>query len=406
MRNCQFCGAPLSQVFADLGHQPPSNSFLTEEQLNLPEVSYPLKVFVCSACWLVQIPETKRASDIFNDDYVYYSSQSPANVSHAKKYVEMMCRRFGYGPGKHIFEIGSNDGYLLQWFQAAGCFVQGIDPADGPRQIAEERGIPTLHGFFDSKTASALSMKFDLICGINVLAHQPHINDFVKGMKIALAPEGIITHEFPHLMRLVEGCQFDTIYHEHYSYFSLMTVCEIFARHGLEIFDVDEIPEHGGSLRIYAQHRDTGIHKLHHHVPILLSKEIDKGMNRLAYYQNFSQRVKKIKADLMAFLIDCAKNGRTVAGYGAPAKANTLLGYCGIKSDLLPFTVDRSPYKQNKYLPGSHIRVTDGEELKRYKPDYVIILPWNLKEEIMAQLSYIREWNGKFVVAIPRLGVL
>jgi SAM-dependent methyltransferase len=401
---CRFCNAELTHEFIDLGYQPPSNSFLSN--LNEPETTYPLKAYVCDQCFLVQVPESKKASEIFKDDYVYFSSQSPSNVSHAKEFADKMCERFGLGTESKVLEIGSNDGYLLQWFKERGCDVLGFEPADGPAEEAEKKGIKSL-SFFTSTAAMSHPDNADLICGINVIAHQPDINDFVKGVRIALKPDGVAVFEFPHLMRTIEGCQFDQFYAEHFSYFSLMTVSAIFIQHGLLIFDADEIPEHGGSLRIYAGHSMNRNHWLHfdcrNKMDRINSREY--GMDNLNYYSGFRYKVNKIKTDLVSFLIEQKKLGKAVVGYGAPAKASTLLNYCGIRSDLLPFVVDRSPYKVGKYLPGSHISVRDEDHLKSIKPEYVLILAWNLKEEIMKQLSYIRDWNAKFVVAIPELTV-
>ena len=442
MGNCRFCGNHLNHTFIDLGNQPPSNSFLTKEQLDLPEIYYPLRVYVCERCFLVQLPEVKKASEIFKDDYVYYSSESPANVAHAKEYVKMIINRFN---PLHVLEIGSNDGYMLQWFKEKGCDVLGVDPADGPATIAiKKKDIPTFRFFFGIDLCNKTFIKdtkFDLICSINTIAHQPDINDFVAGIKIALAPNGVTTHEFPHLMNLVEKCQFDTIYHEHYSYFSFITICLIFEKHGLEIFDVEQIPEHGGSLRIYAQHEKTGKYPVNVRVPRLFEEEYEKGMDTLAYYQGFQGEIDKIKRDIIRllnpsplFIIDpdaFSKNfdlgvirprkiwitkeikpptiiytHNKIAAYGAAAKGVTFLNYCGIRSDLISFVVDRSPHKIGKYLPGSHIPVVSEDVLKEQKPAYVLILAWNLKNEIMEQLKYIREWNGIFIVAAPKLEVL
>jgi hypothetical protein len=403
--NCRFCGRTGLHEFIDLGHQPPSNSFLTMEQLDEPETHYPLKVMVCDSCWLVQLPESKKATEIFKNDYPYYSSQSPSNVSHAKKYVEMMYERFNYTLENRIMEIGGNDGYLLQHFPK-GSRVRNIEPAEGPACESIKRGIPTTISFFDKELAKVFCDEFDLICGINVLAHQPNINDFVEGLRIALKSTGVITMELPHLMRTIDGLQFDQIYHEHYSYFSFGTIKNIFLEHGLKIFDVDEIPEHGGSLRIYAKHCKECKQETLDSVPSLLNREFQKGMYSIHYYKGFQSKVEMIKTELVSLLIDLKREGKEVVAYGAPAKGNTLLNYCGIRSDLVEFTVDRSPYKQGKYLPGSHIRVTNEEELRKVRPDYVLILPWNLKKEIMEQLSYIKEWGGQFIVSIPELEVI
>ncbi len=401
--NCRFCQTELTHVFCDLGHQPPSNSFLTKAQLDEPEIYYPLKVMVCDSCWLVQLPEIKKANEIFKDDYPYYSSQSPANVSHAKEYVEMMCERFGYKQGNRITEIGGNDGYLLKHFPK-GIELANIEPSIGPGLESVCNGIPTHFHFFSKDYAKTLN-KSDLICGINVLAHQPDINDFVEGMRIALKPDGVITMEFPHLMKLVEKCQFDTIYHEHYSYFSFATICGIFRKHGLEVFDVDEIPEHGGSLRIYAEH---GLKPFpcSDNMSNLLWKEHGKGMFGIVYYSGFQSKVDRIKLNLVALLVHLRNNDKLVVAYGAAAKGNTLLNYCGIRQDLVEFVVDRSPHKQGKYMPGSHIPVYDEEYLKKVQPDYVLILAWNIKDEIMKQLEYIRGWGGKFIVPVSVLEII
>ena len=402
MPNCRFCNTELTHIFCDLGHQPPSNSFLTKKQLDEPEVHYPLKAYVCDKCWLVQIPELKKASEIFKDDYVYHSSDSPANVSHAKEYVDMMCERFRYDEKSKVAEIGSNDGYLLQWFVKKDIPCMGIDPSLGCSEEAIKKGVKTIPKFFTSKLAKKIN-KLDLICSINTVAHQPDINDFVKGIKTALKPDGITTHEFPYLMKLVAGLQFDTIYHEHYNYYSLISICTIFREHGLEIFDVEEIPEHGGSLRIYAQHQG-GKHNTTSRLLNLVLDEYQAGMDTVGHYQDFQSRITDTKQSFMEFIY--YNYSSSLVAYGAAAKANTFLNFCGISPDLIPFIVDRSSHKQGKYLPGSHIPVVDENKLKELKPAYVLVTAWNLKEEIMEQLSYIREWGGKFVVAIPKLEVM
>lgn len=410
----------------DLGHQPPSNSFLTEKQLDEPEITYPLKVYVCEKCWLVQIPEVKKAVDIFNEDYPYFSSQSPANVSHAKEYTDMMIKRFD---PKRVLEIGSNDGYMLQWFKKNGCTVLGVDPSVKCAEIAKKKGIPTKPTFFTSKLAKGDVVKitdwgsstfsgyasygvekinigqFDLVCSLNTIAHQPDINDFVAGIKIVLAPDGVTTHEFPHLMKLIEECQFDTIYHEHYNYYSFATICTIFQKHGLEVFDVDEIPEHGGSLRIYARHEVSG-EIPSEKVAKLLKKEQQAGMFDISYYTGFQIDAFDIKYGLMKFLYNLPPD-KLVVAYGAAAKGNTFLNYCKIdRNDNIPFVVDKSPHKQGKYLPGSHLKVESEKEMKLIEPDYVLITAWNLRDEIMKQLEYIREWGGQFIIAIPKLEIL
>lgn len=396
---CRLCQTELTHVFCDLGHQPPSNSFLTREQLDEPEMTYPLKVMVCHKCFLVQLPEIAKAVDIFSNQYPYYSSQSPANVSHAKEYVAMICERFH---PERVLEIGSNDGYMLKHFIDRGCMVMGCDPSEGPADEAILGGIPTVKKFFGVETAG-LFQKSDLICNINTLAHQPDLHDFIEGMKTALAPGGVITCEFPHLMRLIECSQFDTIYHEHYSYFSLMVIRDIFRAHGLTVFDVDEIPEHGGSLRIYARHGDG---KSGQTVTQLLYTEMIKhNMDTFSYYQSFQPKIDTIKTQLVRLLIELKMEGKKVGGYGAAAKSNTFLNYCGIVPDLLPYIVDRSPYKIGKFCPGSHIPVVNESALKQDHPDYILILAWNLKDEIEKQLSYAREWGCKLIVAIPELKI-
>lgn len=415
--NCRFCGHPATE-FLDLHHQPPSNAFLTAAQLDEPETYYPLKVYVCEKCWLVQVPAVTDAAEIFGADYPYYSSQSPSNISHAKELAGILSDRLGLAHA-NVLEIGSNDGYLLRWFKDRDFTVLGVDPAEGPTQEARCNGINTITGFFskDLATSPAIEGSFDLICGLNVIAHQPDINDFVEGVKIALRPGGVAVFEFPHLMNLINGNQFDTIYHEHYSYFSFITISRIFAQHRLEIFDVDEIPEHGGSLRIYAQH--TPDFPLPYYpgkafargqfptprVAELINRELSAGLQALAYYSSFNVRVEKIRRDLLLGLHHTTMNGMHVGAYGAAAKGNTLLNYCGVRPDMIDYVVDRSPHKQGKYLPGSHIPVFNEEFLKADRPDIVLILPWNLREEIMNQLSYIKEWGGQFMVAIPKVEV-
>ena len=404
---CRSCGTPLVNVFVDLKHQPPSNSFLSEAQLDESETTYPLKVFVCDQCFLVQIPESKKASEIFKDDYIYFSSQSPSNVSHAKEFVDIMIERFGLDMTSKVIEIGSNDGYLLKHFEGRVFSRMGFEPSHYCATEAAKNGVPTVATFFTSNEALGLCSignQADFICGINVIAHQPDINDFVKGVRITLKPTGVAVFEFPHLQNLIEECQFDTIYHEHYNYFSFMSICTIFNNNGLCIFDVDEIPEHGGSLRIYAQHKER-VHPESTKVALLLGREILDGITSMNYYQGFQYKINKIKTDLVAFLIRQKTFGKAVFGYGAAAKGNTLLNYCGIREDLLPLVVDRSPYKIGKYLPGSHIFVNDEDRIRFLKPEFILILPWNLKEEIKEQLSYVRSWGCKFVTAVPELEV-
>jgi len=406
--NCRFCNNPLTHEFIDLVNAPPSNSFLTQEQLTEPEIFYPLRLFVCDQCFLVQIDEYKKSDEIFNQDYAYFSSYSKTWLDHANRYVEMIIDRFGYDGRSQIMEIASNDGYLLQYFQAKQIPVLGIEPASKVAKAAREKGIDTIIDFFGLKLAKQLvaqNRKADLIIGNNVLAHVPNINDFVKGLKIALNPGGVITMEFPHLMHLIEGNQFDTIYHEHFSYLSFHTVRRIFAKHGLILFDVEELPTHGGSLRIYAGHDDDESKPVTSNVADMMEKESAAGMLGLNYYLNFQKKADQVKYGLVSFLLEQKKRGKKVAAYGAAAKGNTLLNYCGIKKDLVEFVVDASPYKHGKFSPGSHIPVVKEHEITRFKPDYVLILPWNIKDEITQQLSYIRKWEGKFVVPIPRIRI-
>jgi len=403
---CRFCKTELEHVFIDLFNSPASNSFLTKEQLNEPEVFYPLKVYTCSNCFLVQVDEYKKSDAIFNSEYVYYSSYSTSWLAHAKQYVELMTERFKLNKNSQVIEIASNDGYLLQYFKQKNIPVLGIEPTANTAQVAEEKGIESIVDFFGVRLAETLIAKgiqADLLLGNNVLAHVPDINDFVGGMKIILKPTGIITMEFPHLMQLVENNQFDTIYHEHFSYLSFHTVKKIFEAQGLEMFDVDELPTHGGSLRIYAKHKEDSSKNISENVDALLKKEEDKGMLNLSYYNNFQQKALHIKLMFTNFLIEQKKAGKSVAAYGAAAKGNTLLNYCGIKNDLIEFVVDANPHKQNKWLPASHIPVVHEDYLKQIRPDYVIILPWNLKAEITKQLSYIKDWDAQFVIPIPEL---
>ncbi len=407
---CRHCNTELEHVFVDLVNCPPSNSMLKLGQLNEPETFYPLKIYTCHNCWLTQVDEMKRASEIFDKEYTYFSSFSKSWLDHSRQYVDMMVERFGFDKDSKIIEIASNDGYLLQYFKEKEIPVLGVDPAANTAEVAQSNGIDTIVDFFGSDFAEhelvEKDIKGDLILGNNVLAHVPDCNDLVKGMKIALKEKGIITMEFPHLYRLVEECQFDTIYHEHFSYFSFTTVRQIFDNQGLEVFDVEELPTHGGSLRIFAKHKYDTSKEVSQNVFNLLEKEEKAGMRTIEYYKNFQTRVDEIKYAVWEFLITAKKEGKKVIGYGAAAKGNTLLNYCGVKGDdLIQFVVDASPHKQDKFLPASHIYVKGLESIGEYQPDYVIILPWNLKKEIATQLDYIRDWNGRFVTFIPELNV-
>ena len=408
--NCRHCNTPLKHVFADLVYAPVSNAMLRADQLNKPEAYYPLKLFVCDHCWLVQVDEMEKADNIFDAEYTYFSSFSTSLLAHSKQYVDMMVDRFGFNQQSQVVEIASNDGYLLQYFKDHNVPVLGFDPTANTAAAAAEKGIETIVEFFGAETAKAQladkEIKADLIIGNNVLAHVPDINDFVKGMKIALNEGGVITMEFPHLMKLVDDCLFDTIYHEHFSYLSFTTVQTIFESQGLSMFDVEEIPTHGGSLRIFAKHTGDEKHPVTSNVAAMLQKEKSAGVTGLAYYEGYQDQIDNIKYETWSFLIEQKRKGKKVAGYGAAAKGNTLFNFCGIKgTDLVEYVVDLSPHKQNKFLPGSHIPVVAEQHLKDHKPDYVIIIPWNLTKEISNQLSYIRDWGGQFVIFVPETKV-
>lgn len=406
--NCRFCNKKLNQLFVSLGLSPLSNSYLSKQQLNKREPFYQLDLYVCDSCFLVQLEEFETPDRIFSD-YAYFSSYSDTWLKHVKAYVDQIIGKYKINKNSFVVEIASNDGYLLQYFMEKRIPVLGIEPAKNVANVAIKKGISTEIAFFGIETAKRLSAggrKPDLLLGNNVLAHVPNLNDFVKGMKIMLKPDGVITMEFPHLMKLVEGMLFDTIYHEHFSYFSFLTVGNVFAFHGLDIFDVERIPTHGGSLRIYAKHIEDATKRISQNVLELRAEERAKGYNTIAPYLNFSDRLAGKKMEILSFLINAKKTNRTVVGYGAPAKGNTLLNYCGIKPDFISYTVDRSPYKQGKYLPGSRIPIEPPEKIRITKPDFVFILPWNIKDEIMEQMSFIRDWGGKFVIPIPKLEVI
>jgi len=404
---CRFCGTALQNTFVDLGMSPLCESYLQLDQLNQMEPFYPLHVYVCENCFLVQLEEYVSAEEIFSE-YAYFSSYADTWVQHARDYAEMVVERFKLNEHSYVVEIASNDGYLLQHFVAKGIPVLGIEPAANIVEVAINKGIPTVVKFFGEKVARELAAEgkqADLLVGNNVLAQVPDLNDFVKGMKILLSPQGIITMEFPHLMRLVEGNQFDTIYHEHFSYFSFITVEKVFAGHGLTIFDVEELPTHGGSLRIYARHTEDTSRPIDPRVTELRAREEAAGLARLEYYFSFAEKVKETKRKLLDFLIRAKQERKSIAGYGAPGKGNTLLNYCGLRTDFLDYTVDRSPYKQGKFLPGTRIPIFHPDRIKETKPDYLFILPWNFKDEIMKQMSYIRDWGGLFVVPIPEVKI-
>jgi len=386
---------------------PLANSYLKPEELHQAEAFYPMHVYVCQTCYLVQLPEFESPEHIFGD-YAYFSSYSETWLKHAKTYVEQMIERFGFDSGSQIVEIASNDGYLLQYFKEKGVPILGVEPAKNVAKIAQEAGIPTIVKFFGVQTAKELAAQgkhADLLVGNNVLAHVPDLNDFVRGMKILLKPQGLITMEFHYLRQLLTKNQFDTIYHEHFSYFSCIAVEKVFADHGLTIFDVEELPTHGGSLRIYARHTEDETKPITSRVKELRDRELQEGFNKLETYTSFAQRVQETKRTLLEFLIQAKREGKSIVGYGAPAKGNTLLNYCGIRSDFMGYTVDRSPHKQGHFLPGTHIPIYHPDKIKETKPDYVVILPWNLKDEIMEQMKHIREWGGQFVVLIPEVEV-
>jgi hypothetical protein len=405
--NCRFCNTTLKHTFVDLENSPPSNSFLTAEKLQEPETYFPLKLYVCDTCFLVQLDEFKKHNEIFNNEYIYFSSYSKSWLAHAKRYTEQMINRFGFDKSSLIMEVASNDGYLLQYFNEKKIPVLGIEPSTNTSDVAALKGIPSIPDYFTSLLARTLQSegkKADLLIGNNVLAHVPDINDFVAGLKIILNDAGVITMEFPHLLKLIEECQFDTIYHEHFSYFSFTTVKKIFEAHGLEMFDVEELSTHGGSLRIYAKHRHDRSKRINYTVAKLLEKEEREGLTTIRHYYHFKEKISLIKQKFLYFLVEQKNKGKKVIGYGAAAKGNTLLNYCGIKgNDLIHFVVDASPHKQGKYLPGSHIPVFAVEKVKEYKPDYIIIFPWNLKYEIIDLLSFVNEWEGKIVTFIPDL---
>jgi C-methyltransferase C-terminal domain/Putative zinc binding domain/Methyltransferase domain len=403
---CRSCSAPLQRVFVDLGMSPLCETYLTSEGLNRMEPFYPLRVWICERCLLVQLQEYVSAKAIYGE-YAYFSSFSDSYVEHARQYANMAIERFGLNTDDYVVEIASNDGYLLQHFAARGVPVLGIEPAANVAEAAEGKGIPTLVRFFGEQTARELasSRRANLLVGNNVLAHVPDINDFVAGMKLLLAEDGVITMEFQHLRRMVEGNQFDTIYHEHFSYLSFFVVERLFAAHGLVIFDVEEVPTHGGSLRVFACHAGPSARPASTELERVRREEDELGYQRLETYSRFGTRLEETKRSILEFLIHAKRDGKIVTAYGAPGKGNTLLNYCGIRSDLIDYTVDRNPYKHGKFLPGSHIPVFPPERIAETRPDYVVIMPWNLKTEIIAQLTYIREWGGRFVVFIPEVRV-
>lgn len=405
---CRHCGNDGFVPFADLQNCPPSNAMLTAATLYAPELYYPLVVETCERCWLAQVDEHKQASEIFDSDYTYFSSFSSSWLAHCERFAAAAIERFELGPDSKVIEVASNDGYLLQYFKAAGVPVLGIEPTANTAAVAEEKGIPTIVDFFGETLArTQVAGAADLICGNNVFAHVPDINDFTDGLKAALAPGGVVSLEFPHLLRLIEEAQFDTIYHEHFSYLSLGTTISIFERAGLKVFDVEQLPTHGGSLRVFGAHADDESKPRSEAVERVLDEERAAGLRDRAVYEAFQPRIDRIRADFLRFLIDQKAAGKVVAGYGAAAKGNTLLNYCGVKgSDLVRFVADLSPHKQGRFLPGSHIPVLAPEAIDAEKPDYIVIFPWNLKDEVIAQLGHARDWGARFVVAIPELRIL
>lgn len=403
---CRHCNCELRLPFLDLGSAPPSNAYLTEAGLRAPEVWYPLRLMVCESCWLVQTEDHAGREALFTGDYAYFSSFSTTWLAHAEHYVRAMIERFRLNASSRVVEIAANDGYLLQYVQAAGIPCYGIEPTASTAAAARAKGIEIVERFFGIALADELSganRQADLIAANNVLAHVPDINDFVKGFARLLKPQGVATFEFPHLLRMVQENQFDTAYHEHYSYLSLTAVERIFACNGLAVFDVEQLPTHGGSLRIFAQRGDSGRQEISPNVAALRKVETGAGMTATGFYSGFQAKAEKVKDDLLAFLIDAKRQGLTVAAYGAAAKGNTLLNFAGVRPDLLPYVVDMNPAKQGKFMPGSRIPIVDEAYLQTRRPDRVVILPWNLRAEVMAQLGYVREWGGQFVTAVPNI---
>jgi len=405
---CRHCDAELALPLMDLGSAPPSNAYLTEKSFKAPEKWFPLNVLVCNQCWLVQTEDYAGAEELFDSEYAYFSSFSTSWLNHAEHYVSEMVRRFGLNEQSHVVEVAANDGYLLQYVKAKSIPCTGVEPTASTALAARDKGIEVVEDFFGvalAKELSAAGKQADLTAANNVLAHVPDINDFVAGFALLLKPNGVATFEFPHLMQLIKYTQFDTIYHEHFSYLSLTAVNQIFEHNGLQVFDVQEISTHGGSLRIFAQRNDYCHHDVTPAVTELLARELSAGVTTEAYYADFHQRANKIKYDLINFLIEAKREGQKVIAYGAAAKGNTLLNYAGIRPDLLSCVVDRNPAKQNKYLPGSRIPVVEESVISKEKPDYILIMPWNLRQEVIAQLSYIRDWGGRFVTAVPSIDI-
>lgn len=405
---CRHCQSELTQVFLDLGHAPPSNAYLSEAALRAPETTYPLKLFVCDTCWLVQTEDYTEADELFSGDYAYFSSTSKGWLAHAKAYCDKITALLGLTPDSFVIEVASNDGYLLKNFVAAGIPCLGVEPTDSTADAAEKIGVPVLREFFGVATATKLAgtgKQADLICGNNVYAHVPDINDFTNGLRVALKPGGTINLEFPHLKNLIEQNQFDTVYHEHFSYLSLIAVARIFDKAGLRIFDLEQLPTHGGSLRIYGCHKDDPRPNTAA-VAAMIAEEKAFGLQDIKLYQAFQKKADKVKNDFLAFLIEQKRAGKSIAAYGAAAKGNTLMNYAGMKHDLVDFVCDAAPSKQNKFMPGSHIPIVPPDEIAKRKPDWVVILPWNIAAEVMQQQAQIAAWGGKFVIAVPEIKVL
>jgi 2-polyprenyl-3-methyl-5-hydroxy-6-metoxy-1,4-benzoquinol methylase len=409
MLRCRICKNEIDEPFLSLGNSPLSNAYLSKDDLKRNEWYYPLDLYVCTKCYLVQLEEYEAPETIFSADYAYFSSYSESWLEHCRRYSESVVKRFALDHRSFVIEIGSNDGYLLQYFKRYKIPILGIEPAAGAVEEATKRGVPTEIAFFNTSYAKHKlqnGKQADLLIGNNVLAHNPNLHDFVEGLQIALKPNGVITMEFPHLARLMEGNQFDTVYHEHFSYFSFRAALTLFATHDLKVFDVEEIPTHGGSLRIYVKHKNDVSKPRTDRVEKLLEKEATAGLFNIETYYKFGENVKLAKRVLLHCLITIKNSGKKIVGYGAPAKGNTLLNYCGIRTDFLDYTVDRNPAKQGKFLPGTHLPIMHPDVIKQHKPDYILILPWNIKDEIMQQLDYIREWGGRFIIPIPTVAVV
>lgn len=405
---CRFCNKEITRLFVSLGSAPLSNAYLKEEELVKGKPSYPLDVYVCDDCFLVQLPEFESPEKIFSN-YAYFSSYSETWMKHCEEYADKMCKHFGINKASRVVEIASNDGCLLQFFMKKGIGVLGIEPAINVAEAARKKCVPTEIAFFGARTAKRLVCEgktADLLIGNNVLAHVPDLNDFVQGLGILLSPDGMITMEFPHLARLIEGRQFDTIYHEHFSYFSFLTAEKVFSANSLVIFDVEELPTHGGSLRIYVKHKNNNTKPVSERVHKMLDKETGSGYANITNYLAFDEQAKEARRELLSFLGKIRQDGKTIVGYGAAAKGNTMLNYCGIKNDLIDYVADISPYKQGRFLPGSRIPIVSPDRIRETKPDYILILPWNIREEIMRQLSFVRDWGGSFIIPIPKIEVI